>query len=53
LNVNPLVPITVITLLGLGWELRDGLIANGHGFSWKDLLADLFGISTSYLISLI
>ena len=53
LNINPPLVIIVITLIGIGWEIRDGLIANGQGFSWKDLLADFFGIGIGYLISLI
>jgi len=40
----------LIFLLGITWEIRDGLIKNGQGFSKKDLIADFVGIIIAYLI---
>lgn len=50
LNINPPFVVLFIALLGIGWELRDGLIANGQGFSWKDLIADFAGIGLGIII---
>jgi len=38
-----------IFILGLVWEIKDGITKNGQGFSWKDLIADLMGILIAYL----
>ena len=40
----------LIFLLGIAWEIRDGLIKNGQGFSKKDLIADFAGVVIAYLI---
>ncbi len=50
LKINPVTVVLIITLLGIGWEIKDGLIANGQGFSWKDLIFNLAGIGVGYFI---
>jgi hypothetical protein len=43
----------VIFMIGIIWEIRDGLITNGQGFSKKDLISDFIGIlSASILIAI-
>ena len=37
-------------LIGIAWEIRDGLIKNGQGFSRKDLVADFIGLLLAPLI---
>ncbi len=53
LKINPQVVITIVSLIGIGWEIKDGLIPNSQGFSWKDLIADFAGISLGYFITYI
>ncbi len=40
--------VIMVLLLGLAWEIRDGYFS--HGFSWKDLLANLFGVLAGVLV---
>ena len=37
-------------MMGITWEIRDGLIKNGQGFSKKDLIADFIGILVGYFL---
>ncbi len=53
LNLIPHLVIIVITFLGIGWEIRDGLITSGQGFSWKDLFADFAGIALGFFLSVL
>lgn len=53
LNLHPASVIAVIGVLGILWEVRDGIVVNQNtgvvqGFSWKDLFADIFGIVAGY-----
>ena len=49
LDIIGIVGVSVLTfLLGLLWEIRDGL--QGYGFSWKDFIADILGIFIAILL---
>ncbi len=54
MGLYPYAVIAVVFLLGIGWEIRDGLVPvkKGstviQGFSWKDLISDFAGIVTGY-----
>ena len=50
LNLEIFISLAIIFLIGIIWEIRDGLIKNGQGFSRKDLVSDLIGVLISYLI---
>jgi len=50
LNLEIFISLAITFLIGIGWEIRDGLVKNGQGFSRKDLIADFVGILLSYLI---
>lgn len=47
--------IIVALLLGIGWEIKDGILPYDwergliQGFSWKDLIADVTGIFTGVI----
>jgi len=49
--------LLVMFILGLGWEIYNGIVPwdkiHIQGFSFKDLLADIFGIIASGLVYLI
>jgi len=45
--------LAIIFLLGIAWEIKDGLIKNGQGFSRKDLIADFVGIMLAYFLIII
>lgn len=49
--------VILMILLGVGWEIYNGLVPydkiNIQGFSYKDLIADIFGIITGILLFLI
>ena len=45
--------LAITFLIGITWEIRDGLIKNGQGFSRKDLIADFAGIMLAYFINLL
>lgn len=49
-NLELYLSLALTLLLGIIWEIRDGLIKNGQGFSIKDLIADFAGILISYFI---
>ena len=42
--------LSLIFMVGITWEIRDGLIKNGQGFSKKDLIADFLGILVGYIL---
>lgn len=42
--------LALVFLIGIIWEIRDGLIKNGQGFSKKDLIADFAGILIAYFL---
>ena len=42
--------LSLIFMMGITWEIRDGLIKNGQGFSKKDLIADFTGLLIGYFI---
>ena len=42
--------LSLIFMVGITWEIRDGLIKNGQGFSKKDLIADFLGILIGYIL---
>jgi len=50
--------IIVALLLGIGWEIKDGVLPYDwergliQGFSWKDLIADAAGIITGVTLIL-
>lgn len=48
LKLDLLLSLSLIFLLGIAWEIKDGLIKNGQGFSRKDLIADFAGIMLAY-----
>lgn len=47
---NPIIPIGITLLVGIGKEIYDVYKTNPTGFDLKDLLADSLGIISSYLI---
>ncbi len=47
---NPILPIGITLLIGIGKEIYDVYKTNPTGFDLKDLLADSLGIFSSYLI---
>lgn len=51
LGIHPGIVMIIGLIAGIGWEIKDGLFS--HGFSWKDLIADIAGIGTGYLITFI
>jgi VanZ family protein len=48
LKIEILLALSLMLLLGIAWEIRDGLITNGQGFSIKDLIADFIGVLIGY-----
>jgi hypothetical protein len=50
LKIEILLTFSLILLLGIAWEIRDGLIKNGQGFSKKDLIADFIGLLIGYFL---
>jgi hypothetical protein len=52
-NLEILFSSALIFMIGIIWEIRDGVIKNGQGFSKKDLIADFLGIMLSNIIKLI
>ena len=50
LKIEALLSLSLILLLGIAWEIKDGLIKDGQGFSRKDLIADFIGILMGYFI---
>ena len=53
LKIEILLALSLILLLGIAWEIRDGLIKNGQGFSKKDLIADFTGLLIVYFLILL
>ena len=49
-KVEIFLSLALTFLLGIAWEIRDGLIKNGQGFSRKDLIADFIGLLIAYMI---
>lgn len=47
--------LIILELLGIGWEVKDGLVptntGNIEGFSWKDLISDNAGFLAGYVFS--
>jgi len=45
--------VIILELLGIGWEIKDGLLPNNtgniEGFSWKDLIADNVGFLVGFV----
>ena len=52
-NLEILFSSALLFLIGIVWEIRDGVIKNGQGFSKKDLIADFLGIILSHIIKMI
>jgi len=50
LKIEIFLSLALIFLLGISWEIRDGLVKNGQGFSRKDLIANFIGIIFAYYI---
>ena len=50
INLELFFSLALMFLIGIAWEIRDGLIKNGQGFSRKDLIADFIGIVLGYFI---
>jgi len=50
LKIEIFLSLALTFLLGILWEIKDGLIKNGQGFSKKDLIADFAGMVIAYLI---
>ena len=40
----------LIFMIGIIWEIRDGVIKNGQGFSKKDLMADFVGVLAALIL---
>lgn len=53
LKIEVMLSLSLIFLLGIAWEIKDGLIKNGQGFSRKDLIADFVGILLAYFLIII
>lgn len=55
IGLSLVLSIVILELLGIGWEIKDGLLPNNtgniEGFSWKDLIADNVGFLVGYAIS--
>ncbi len=49
-NFELFISLAITFLIGIAWEIRDGLVKNGQGFSRKDLIADFVGILLVYSI---
>ena len=50
LKVGIFLSLALIFLLGILWEIRDGIIKKGQGFSIMDLIADFVGVMVAYFI---
>jgi len=50
LKIEIFLSLALVFMLGILWEIRDGLIKNGQGFPKKDLIADFAGVVIAYLI---